>query len=69
MTTKIDTATGLYIVFDEKLIDLIRSIKHSEADSKVEVRVQYLDQQKEFTLTEFLTKLGFAVDHQTQEDK
>jgi hypothetical protein len=59
VASKINNASGVIIKIED-LRKFIDNIKYVEADHKADVRVEVNGEVKEFTLNEFLDKLGFA---------
>jgi len=59
----VDKAVGVYIFIDETAEELL--YKLPAARHGVEVVVAYKDQEKEYTLKEFLQKLGFKEGEQS----
>jgi len=56
---KVDKYVGLYLTINEDTEQMMRVVRTSDAKETVEVIVNYKGHQKEYTLSEFLQKLGF----------
>lgn len=56
----LESIRGLYINIDAKAEDIMSQAMDMEAKHRAEVAVSFRSQTREFTLAEFLEKLGFA---------
>lgn len=60
MPTRINSYYGLYISLDEPQLRTIKEAMSANAAKAVEVAVRFNGEEREYTLSEFLARLGFA---------
>ena len=63
-----NNAYGLYISIDVPTVNAIKDTMALNAKHKVEVAVKFCNETKEFTLGEFLGRLGFDLNLITKEE-
>ena len=59
MTDKITMAYGVFLDLQASQEDIVKSLMNNKAEKTVEIAVKYKDEIKEFTFSDFLTRLGF----------
>lgn len=63
-TEEIACTYGVYFVFDDSVLQMLNELHKCNARKKVDICIKYRGIAKEFSLTEFLSLLGFSqADH------